>query len=192
MLSHPSPCQEETGAECKKNNNMSRTYAKRHTKNCIDPIKLILLMDTLIKSQFIYCPLVCMFHDRRANAKFNKVFESTLRSACNDSGNNSEKNSVNNYVNNYCNPNKSLTIHQCNFQLLMIEIFKTKYNLNPTFMKDIFTEKNNYYSLRNPNHSQLPKARTTIYGTQNIQLRGCSHWSSLPNSLKDRNILQEF
>ena len=79
-----------------------------------------------------------------------------------------------------------------NLQLLMIEIFKTKNNLNPTFMKDIFAVKNNYYSLRNTNHLQLPKVRTTIYGIENIQFRGCSLWSSLPNSLKDSDTLQEF
>ena len=44
-------------------------------------------------------------------------------------------------MNNYCNYNKSLTVHQRNLQLLMIEIFKTKNNLNPTFMKDIFVVK---------------------------------------------------
>ena len=43
-----------------------------------------------------------------------------------------------------------------------------------------------------PNHLQLPKVRTTIYGTENIQLRGCSLWSSLPNSLKDCDTLQQF
>ena len=63
-----------------------------------------------------------MFHDRRVNAKINKVFERALRIACNDSGNNSGNNSENNSVNNYCNPNKSLTIHQRNLQLLVREI----------------------------------------------------------------------
>ena len=82
-----------------------------------------------------------MFHDRRANAKLNKVFERTLRIACNDSRNNSENNSENNSVDNSCTPNKSLTIHERNLHLRMIEIFKTKNNLNPTFMKDIFVEK---------------------------------------------------
>ena len=64
-----------------------------------------------------------------------------MRIAWNDSGNNSENNSENNSVNSYCNPDKSLTIHQRNLQLLMIEILKTKRNLNPTYKKDIFTEK---------------------------------------------------
>ena len=94
----------------------------------------------------------------------------------------------NNYVNKYYNMHKSLTIHQHNLQLLIIEILKAKNNLSPTFMKDIFAEKCCYYSLRNPNHLQLLKVRTTIYSTENIQFRG----SSLPDSLKDSDTLQEF
>ena len=89
-------------------------------------------MDVFIESLFNYCQLVWMFHDRRANAKDNKVSERAFRIACNDSGNNS--------VNKYCNIKKSLTIHQRNLQLLMIEIFKIKNNLNLTFMKDTFAE----------------------------------------------------
>ena len=131
---------------CKKAH--QKLHALARLSNYIDPIKLKLLMDAFITSQFNYCPLVWMFHDRTANAKINKVTERALRIACNDSGNNS--------MNNYCNYNKSLTVHQRNLQLLMIEIFKTKNNLNPTFMKDIFVVKNSYYSLRNPNHFQLP------------------------------------
>ena len=86
------------------------------------------------------------------------------------------KDSGNDFVNAV---NNSLTTHQRNLQLLMTEIFKTKNDLNPTFMKDIFAERDNYYSLRNINHLQLPKVRTTIYSTENIQYRGCL-WSSLP------------
>ena len=63
---------------------------------------------------------------------------------------------------------------------------------NPTFMKDIFAERDNYYSLRNINHLQLPKVRTTIYGTENIQYRGCFLWSSLPSCLRDCSTIQEF
>ena len=42
------------------------------------------------------------------------------------------------------------------------------------------------------NHLQLPKVRTTIYGTENIQYRGCLLWSSLPSFLKDSSAIQEF
>ena len=44
----------------------------------IDPIKLKILMDAFIKSQFNYCPLVWMFPDRGANVKLNKIFERAM------------------------------------------------------------------------------------------------------------------
>ena len=37
---------------------------------------------------------------------------------------------------------KSVTIHQRNLQLLAIDIFKTKGELNPNIMEEIFTFKN--------------------------------------------------
>jgi len=45
-----------------------------------------------------------------------------------------------------------MTIHQHILQLLTVEIFKTKSNLNPTFMKSIFTERDAQYNLRSKNH----------------------------------------
>ena len=87
------------------------------------------------------------------------VFGIVYGSASNDSGNNS--------ANTYYNLNKSLIFHQRNLQLLMIEVFKKKNDLNPPFMKDIFAEIKSYYSLQKPIHLQLPKVRTTIYGTEN-------------------------
>ena len=48
------------------------------------------------------------------------------------------------------------------------------------------------YSLRNVNHLRLPKVKTTTYGIENIQYRGCHLWSSLPSEIKDSNKLAEF
>ena len=76
-------------------------------------------------------------------------------------------------------------------QLLMIEIFKTKNNLNQTFMKNIFTERNIQDSLRSENHLRLPKVKTTTY-IENFQYRGCHLWSSLPRETKDSDTLAEF
>ena len=44
---------------------------------------------------------------------------------------------------------RTLTTHQHNLQLLMIEIYKTKHSLNPTFMRDVFAERNNQHNVRN-------------------------------------------
>ena len=138
-------------------------------------------MDAFTNSQFKYSPLVWMFHDRKINSKVKKIRERALRIVCKDSGNDLV-NSV----------NSSATMHKRNLQLLMIEIFKTKDDLNPTFMKGIFAERYSCYSLRRANDLQLPNVMTTIYCTENIQYRSCLLWSSLPSFLKDCCTIQEF
>ena len=158
-----------------------KLHALARLSNYIDPIKSEILMNSFIRSQFNYCPLVWMFHDRTTNSKLNRIHERALRLVCKDSESELEK-----------LKKKYATIHQHNLQLLMTEIFKTKNNLNPTFMKNIFTERNMQYSLRNENHLRLPKVKTTTYGIENIQYRGCHLWSSLPSEIKDSNTLNEF
>ena len=85
-----------------------------------------------------------------------------------------------------------LTTHQHNLQLLMIEKYKTKNSLNPTFMRDVFAERNNQHNLRNENHLRLPVAKTTTYGIETIEYRGCLLWSTIPPEIKDSNSLSEF
>ena len=158
-----------------------KLHALARLSNYIDPIKSEILMNSFIRSQFNYCPLVWMFHDRATNSKLNRIQERALRMVCKDS-----ESGLADLKKKYG------TIHQHNLQLLMIEIFKTKNNLNPTFMKKILTERDIQYNLRNENHLGLPKVNTTSYGIENIQYRGHHLWSSLPREIKDSNTLVEF
>ena len=59
-------------------------------------------------------------------------------------------------------------------------------------MRGIFTERSNQYNLRNNNHLQLPVAKTTTYGLENIEYRGCLLWSTLLEEIKDSRSLSEF
>ena len=137
--------------------------------NYMDPVKSEILMNSFIRLQFNYCPLVWMFQNRATNSKLNRIHERALRLVCKDSE--SELADL---------KNKYVTIHQHNLQLLVIEIFKTKNNLNPTFMKNILTKRDIQYNLRSENHLRLTKVNTTSYGIENIQFRGHHLWSSLP------------
>ena len=57
-----------------------------------------------------------------------------------------------------------VTVHQWNLQSPMVEIYKIKYNPNPSFMKQIFEEKEMPHNLRYSDRLQLPKAETTCHG----------------------------
>ena len=64
---------------------------------------------------------------------------------------------------------KLVTIHTKNLQTLMIEIFKTQNNVNPSFMNEIFRERVNMHNLRNNNELVLPRIKTVNFGSESIR-----------------------
>ena len=86
----------------------------------------------------------------------------------------------------------SVTVHQKNLQLLTTEIYKTKHDLNPKFIGEIFVEKNISCSLRCNDHMSVPIPRTNAYGIETIRYTGHKLWQSLPLEIKESNTLTEF
>ena len=86
-------------------------------------------------SHFSYCPLIWMFHDRAANSRINKIHERALRIVY--------RHTESSFDELLASKDNSVSVHQRNLQLLMIEIYKTKNNSNPPFMEDIFVERTN-------------------------------------------------
>ena len=79
------------------------------------------------------------FHDRRVNTKINYIHERALRKAYQDRTSTFEELLI---------TDNSVSIHQRNLQLLVTEIYRTRMNLNPPFMKEIFVEREIQYNLR--------------------------------------------
>ena len=72
----------------------------------IDPLKPEILINSFIQSQFNYCPLLWMFHDRVLNSKLNLIQERALRLVC--TGSETECENL---------MKRTLTTHQHNQQL---------------------------------------------------------------------------
>ena len=70
--------------------------------------------------------------------------------------------------------------HQRNLQLLATEINKTKHDLSPKFMGEVFVEKNISYSLKGNNHLSVPILRINAYVMNAISYTGQKLWQSLP------------
>ena len=64
---------------CKKGN--QKLHALARISKYLSKDKLKLIMKTFILSQFYYCPLVWMFHDRTLNNKINKLDERVSRTS---------------------------------------------------------------------------------------------------------------
>ena len=67
---------------CKKAS--QKLHALARISKFMDTEKIVLMMNTFVMSQFSYCPLIWMFHDRRINDKVNKIRERALRIAYKD------------------------------------------------------------------------------------------------------------
>ena len=106
-----------------------KLHALARVTKFMDQEKLQTVMNAFILSQFSYCPVIWMFHDRNVNNKINKIHERALRIAFKDTSSNFEELLI---------KAASVTIHQRNLQLLTTEIYKTKHDLNPKFMGEIF------------------------------------------------------
>ena len=83
----------------------------------------------MIKSQFIYFPLVWMFRSRQSNNLMNKSHERSLRISYKD-----QKTGYHNLL----EARNEVTIHQRNMQVLMTEIYKIVDGVAPPIMNSLF------------------------------------------------------
>ena len=78
---------------------------------------------------------------------------------------------------------KFLTIHHCNLQTLVYEIFKIKNNIAPEILTEMFPQKESNYSLRNSAALQGRSIETVMYGSETISSLGPKIWDILPTEL---------
>ena len=76
-----------------------------------------LVLNSIIKSQFSYCPLVWIFGSRTSNNMINKLHEWSLRIILNEYSSN---------FNILLENNNDISNHHRNIQALLIEVFKMK------------------------------------------------------------------
>ena len=87
----------------------------------------------------------------------------------------------------------SVSVHETNLQLLLTEIYKTIHNVNPTFMTQVFEEKDVSYTFRANNSLALPKAKTMLYGIGTVRKYiGEKLWQTLPTEIKASQSLESF
>ena len=125
-------------------------------------------MKAFICSKFGYCPLVWMFLSRKTNNCINSLHKRALRAVCRG---------YNATFSELFSKDKSVTIHQRNLQLLATETFKTKNELNPKIMEEIFTFKDADYKLQNNTSLKIGNLKTVYYGTESLTKFGAKTWN---------------
>jgi len=142
-----------------------------------------IIMKAFIESQFGYCPLIWMFHNRTLNNRINKIHERALRLVYQD-------NTLT--FSELLAKDSSFSIHHRNLQKLAIEMYKVKQNISPKLMHSIFIKKDNIYKLRNETRWVTGPVKSVYHGTESLSFRGPKTWDMLPTDIKNSESLREF
>ena len=169
---------------CKKGNQTLHALAR--VSKYLSKDKLRILMKSFIESQFNYCPLVWMFHNRTMNNKINRLHERALRVVYND--NMDEKLSFNDLLVRH----GAVSIHDRNMQKLAIEMYQVKKEFSPLPMQELFINQTNTYDLRKDRNWQVPDVKTVAYGLETIRYWVLKTWELLPSEIKNAQTLVEF
>ena len=165
---------------CKKGN--QKLHALARISKYLKEDKLKIIMKTFIQSQFNYCPLVWMFHNRTLNHKIHKLHERALRLFYKDEDLTFQE---------LLNKDNSVTIHHKNLQRLAVEMYQLKNNLSP-LAKALFNEKGHHHNLRNKKFWERDSVKTVKYGTETIRNMGPKTWELIPNEIKEFDNLSIF
>ena len=160
-----------------------KLHALARISKYLDEDKLKIIMKTFIQSQFNYCPLLWMCHNRTLNNKINKLHERALRIVY--------KNDLFTFQD-LLELDNSVTVHQKNLQKLATEMYKVNNHLSPLPMQGIFKEHVNTHDLRKHRNWEITKVRTVYYGLETIRYRGLKTWEIVPLEIQESKTLVEF
>ena len=85
-----------------------------------------------------------------------------------------------------------VTIHTKSLQLLMTEMYKTRKDLNSSFMQKIFFENENHCNLRINNEFVQPRVRSVRNGTESVRCKGPQLWHLLPRTIRNSESIAQF
>ena len=88
-----------------------------------------LVMKSFVNSQFGYCPLIWIFHNRTLNDRISRIHERTLRLVYLDKTSNFTE---------HLQKDNAVTVHQRNLEVLATEVYKVKMGITPQLVKELF------------------------------------------------------
>ena len=111
-------------------------------------------MESFVKAQFSYCPLVWMFSNRTLNTRINKLQERSLRILYRDD--------ISTFEDLLVRDNSS-TLHDHNIKLLAMEMYKAKHGIEPNLIGEFVTIREPRYNFRQISDFLKEKASSTTY-----------------------------
>ena len=159
---------------CKRASN--KLHALARISKYMTKDKLRTVMNAFFTSQFAYCPLIWMFHNRTLDNRINKLQERALRLVHNDN------------TSSFCEllqKDNSFTIHHRNIQKLALEMHRVKHRIAPKIICELFNEANVPYNLRQDVSFRSYNVKTVLYGTETLSYLGPKIWNLVPSNIRD-------
>lgn len=142
------------------------------------------LFKAFFESQFAYCPLTWMFHDRNVNNKINHLHERALRIVYKDDLSTFDE---------LLKIDNSVSIHHRNIHSMAIELYKAKNCLSPNIINEIFPDrKYQGPKLRSQMDFYSPFVNTVYNGEDSLRYFGPLIWNTVPDRLKKIPSLNIF
>ena len=139
------------------------------------------LVNSFIYANFNYCPLVWHFCSKASMKKIEKIQYRALQFLYND------------YESEYSvllQKSDKCSMEVRRLRTMALEIFKSLNNLNPLFMKDLFSKRQN--TNRRKNDLIIPTRNSVIFGDNSLRCLGPHIWNSLPENVKDISTFEKF
>ena len=132
-----------------------------------------ILINSYFIANFNYCPLVWMFSSASSLKKIEKLQKRALRFLYNDYEISYEELLL---------KSGRATMNVNRLRILCIEIYKTINNLNPEFMRDLFSLRETSRLIREKYmlNLNIPVHNQVTFGTKNLRFFGPKVWNSLP------------
>ena len=153
---------------CKKANQKLNALA-RITK-FTSPFQRKTLLNSFIKSQFSYCPLIWMFTSKGLNKEINRIHEKSPKLVLND-----HRSTLDEMLDTL----NEKTIQQQCIDRLLTEVYKFLNGYSPDIMNDVFHLRQNTYNLRNFHAfaTAVPRNNCTL---NSVAYRANQLWETLP------------
>jgi hypothetical protein len=75
---------------------------------------------------------------------------------------------------------------------MLIEVYKAQHNLSPSYISEMFSQKDTGYSLHREHQLEIVNRRTKSHGISSFTHTGAILWNRLPNSVKHHTELKNF
>ena len=141
----------------------------------------IAMINSFVYSNFGYCPLVWHFCSCESSQKIEKIQKRCLRLELDD------------YESDHGNlikKNGTPTMEIKSLRTLANEIFKTINNINPSYMKNIFTSKRK--AKIRPHDIIVRHHNTATYGDKSLTALGPKICNNLPTNIKSLTSITKF